>query len=61
MFVGIAFLSLVTALIASRFVKKERGAEHTELIEAPQRIQADVAELKSRLYGARQLCASAPW
>jgi hypothetical protein len=38
MFTGIGFLSL-----------QERGAEHAELIEALQRIEAEVAELKSRL------------
>jgi voltage-gated potassium channel len=48
MFTGIGFLSLLTAAVASRFVKQERSAEHAELIEALQRIEADVAELKSR-------------
>jgi hypothetical protein len=47
-FVGIDFLSLLTASIASRYVKDDRGEEHAELIEALQRIEADVAELKSR-------------
>jgi voltage-gated potassium channel len=49
MFVGIGFLSLLTAAVASRFVKQERSSEHDELIEALRRIEADVAELKSRL------------
>jgi voltage-gated potassium channel len=49
MFTGIGFLSLLTAAVASRFVKQERGAEHAELIEALQRIEAEVAELKSRV------------
>jgi voltage-gated potassium channel len=48
MFVGIGFLSLLTASIASRFVKQERGQEHTELVEMLLRIEADVAELKAR-------------
>jgi voltage-gated potassium channel len=48
MFVGIGFLSLLTAAIASRFVKQERGGEHEELMEALRRIEADVADLKSR-------------
>jgi hypothetical protein len=47
MFVGIGFLSLLTAAIASRFVKQERGEEHVEVMEALRQIQADVAELKS--------------
>ena len=48
MFVGIGFLSLLTAAIASRFVKQERGEEHAEVMETLRQIQADVAELKSR-------------
>jgi voltage-gated potassium channel len=47
MFVGIGFLSLLTAAVASRFVKQERGQEHEELMETLRRIEADVAELKS--------------
>jgi hypothetical protein len=49
MFVGIGFLSLLTASIASRFVKEERGEEHVELMQALQRIEAEVADMKSRL------------
>jgi hypothetical protein len=49
MLVGIGFLSLLTASVASRFVKQERGEEHVEVMEALRRIEADVAELKSRL------------
>ena len=49
MFVGIGFLSLLTASIASRFVKEERGEEHIELLEVLRRIEADVAELKTRI------------
>jgi voltage-gated potassium channel len=48
MFVGIGFLSLLTAAFASRFVKQERSEEHHELMETLRRIEADVAELKSR-------------
>jgi hypothetical protein len=44
MFVGIGFLSLLTASIASRFVKEERGEE---VLEVLQRIEADVAELRA--------------
>jgi voltage-gated potassium channel len=50
MFVGIGFLSLLTASIASRFVKQETGEEHVEIIEALQQLQADVAELKRARY-----------
>jgi voltage-gated potassium channel len=55
MFVGIGFLSLLTAAIASRFVKKERSEEREEaelqrqeMMETLRRIEADVAELKAR-------------
>jgi hypothetical protein len=58
MFVGIGFLSLLTASIASRFVKQERGEEReeaeqqrNEMMETLRLIQADVAELKSRTSG----------
>jgi voltage-gated potassium channel len=46
MFVGIGFLSLLTASIASRFVKQERSDEHFEVMDALRQLQADVAELK---------------
>ena len=48
MFVGIGFLSLLTAAIASRFVKQERGDEHAEVMKTLRQIQDHVAELKSR-------------
>jgi voltage-gated potassium channel len=48
MFVGIGFLSLLTASIASRFVREERTDEHAQVMEALRQLQADVAELKSR-------------
>jgi voltage-gated potassium channel len=49
MFVGIGFLSLLTASVASRFVKQERGSEHDEVMETLQRIEADMAELKAHV------------
>ena len=52
MFVGIGFLSLLTAAVASRFVRQERSDEHDEMMEALRQIQADVAELKARASGA---------
>jgi voltage-gated potassium channel len=48
MFVGIGFLSLLTASIASRFVRQERSDEHLEVMDALQQLQADVADLKAR-------------
>jgi len=47
MFVGLGFLSLLTASIASRFVKQERGSEHDEIMETLRRIEAEVADLKT--------------
>ena len=47
MFVGIGFLSLLTAAIASRFVKDDRSDEHQQLVEMLRRIEADVAALKA--------------
>jgi voltage-gated potassium channel len=58
MFVGIAFLSLLTAAIASRFVKEERSEEReeaeqqrVEMMETLRRIEADLAELKTLASG----------
>jgi voltage-gated potassium channel len=48
MFVGIGFLSLLTASIASRFVKEERSDERDEMMEALRRIEAELTELKAR-------------
>jgi integrase len=41
MFVGIVFLSLLTASIASRFVKEERSEERDDMMDALRRIEAD--------------------
>ena len=54
MFVGIGFLSLLTAAVASRFVKQERGAEHDELMETLRRIEADMADVKALLLATGQ-------
>jgi hypothetical protein len=48
MFVGIGFLSLLTASIASRFVREERTDEHALVMKTLRQLQADVAELKAR-------------
>jgi voltage-gated potassium channel len=49
MFVGIGFISLLTATVASRFVRTERGAETEELLAALQRIEGELAEMKQRM------------
>ena len=51
MFVGISFLSLLTAAIASRFVRDERSSEHEEMMTALHEIRAELAELKGRTGG----------
>ena len=47
MLVGIGFLSVPTAAVASYFVKLDTGSK--EVIDALNRIETDVAELKARL------------
>jgi voltage-gated potassium channel len=49
MFVGIGFLSLLTAAVASRFVKQERSEERDEIIDALHRLEADVRSIKAKL------------
>lgn len=46
MFVGIGFLSVLTATVASRFIKTDTGSD--EVLETLRRIEADVADLKAR-------------
>jgi voltage-gated potassium channel len=47
MLVGIGFLSVLTATVASRFVTTDTNSD--EVLETLRRIEADVAELKTRL------------
>jgi voltage-gated potassium channel len=47
MAVGIGFVSVLTATIASRFVKADTGDETTEIREALRRIEAELADLKA--------------
>jgi len=49
MFVGIGFLSVLTATIASFFVKTERSEESEEILAALQRVEGELADLKRRL------------
>jgi hypothetical protein len=48
MVTGIGFLAVLTATIASRFVKADRQDESSEILEVLHRLEADVAELKAR-------------
>lgn len=49
MLVGIGFLAVLTATIASAFVKSDRQDESGAILEALQRFEAELAELKTRL------------
>jgi voltage-gated potassium channel len=49
MVVGIAVASVLTAAIASRFVRDERESETTEILQTLQRLEADVREIKASL------------
>lgn len=49
MLFGIGFLSVLTATIASHFVKSERGEETDAILEALRRIESEIADLKGRI------------
>jgi voltage-gated potassium channel len=49
MLFGIGFLSVLTATVASYFVKSDRGGETEAILAALGRLEADVAELKQRV------------
>ena len=49
MVVGIGFISVLTATIASFLVRAERQDEHATIAQALTRIEADLAQLKARL------------
>jgi voltage-gated potassium channel len=52
MFVGIGFLSVLTAMIASFFVKTDRGDEFGAMIASLERLEAEMADLKRQLAGS---------
>lgn len=49
MVAGIGFLAVLTATISSSFVKTDRKDESSAILDALQRLEAEVAELKARL------------
>ena len=49
MLVGIGFLSVLTATVASHFVKAERSPETEELIDAMNRIESELTQLRSEV------------
>jgi hypothetical protein len=44
MLVGIGFLSVLTATIASHFLKTDRGTETTEIMATLKRVEAELAD-----------------
>jgi voltage-gated potassium channel len=55
---GIGFLSVLTAAIASRFVKTERADETEEILAALGRLEGELAELKQHVVGSPEPPAS---
>lgn len=49
MLFGIGFLAILTATIASTFVKSERSDETKEILEALSRVEGEIAEMKQRV------------
>ena len=49
MFVGIGFISVLTATVASFFVKTDRGDEFEAMIASLNRLEAEIADLKRQL------------
>jgi voltage-gated potassium channel len=49
MLVGIGFVSVLTATIASHFVKTDRATETTEIMATLKRVEAGLAELRRQL------------
>jgi hypothetical protein len=47
MLLGIGFIAVLTATVASQFIQNDTGT--TEMLETLRRIETDVAELKGRL------------
>lgn len=58
MLFGIGFLSALTAAIASRFVKTERGDETEEILATLGRLEGELAELKQHVVGSPEPPAS---
>ena len=49
MLLGIGFLSVLTATVASYFVKSDRSSETEVILAALTRVEADVREVKQHL------------
>jgi voltage-gated potassium channel len=55
MMAGIGFLAVLTATVASVFVKSDRADETGAILEALHRLETDVAEIKRQTLAARPL------
>jgi voltage-gated potassium channel len=53
MLMGIGFLAVLTATISSQFVKADQGDDNAEILRMLRQIEADVADLKTRLGSSR--------
>jgi voltage-gated potassium channel len=49
MLLGVGFLAVLTATVASHFVQVDQGEDSRELLEALHRLEADMAEVKAKL------------
>jgi voltage-gated potassium channel len=49
MLLGIGFLAVLTATVASHFVKVDSSDDNREMLETLRRVEADLAEVKARL------------
>ena len=49
MLAGIGFLAVLTATVSSAFVKSDRQDESAAILDALQRLEAEIADLKTRL------------
>jgi hypothetical protein len=49
MFLGIGFLAVLTATVASHFVQVDQGEDSDRILDTLHRIEADVAELRAEL------------
>jgi voltage-gated potassium channel len=54
MLLGVGFLAVLTATIASHFVQVDQHSETCEVLETLHRIEADMADLKARLASRQQ-------
>ena len=51
MFIGLGFIAVLTATIASRFVKADQEDTSSEILEALARLEVEIADLKTQIAG----------